>query len=237
MAISNSPVEQVAAGRLDRSARPWLAGLSLACLVLFCLDAYLISVYPLLPFDLPVERAVQQISFPPLVFAMKVTNQIAGYLQILVGVLVILGLAVLDRRAGWLMAVGSISSLLDNILKVSFERGRPTADLVQILTPAAGYSFPSGHAVFYTWLAFMAAFAVAPRLSPPARTAVWLAAGALVVIGCLGRVWAGDHWPSDVLGGFLLGLGWSAFVLWLPERRLPNPRLPRRWSRRKRRLA
>jgi undecaprenyl-diphosphatase len=217
---------------VSQATRRWLALISLTCLALFCIDAYLVATRPRLPFDLPIAVWVQKTNWGPLALAMQATNFIAGYLQILVGGLVVLALALVDRRTGWLMAIGALSSLFDNILKITFERGRPTADLVQILTPASGYSFPSGHAVFYTWLAFMAAFGLAPRLRPVTRTLVWAAAGAVIVIACLGRVWAGDHWPSDVLGGLLLGLGWSAFVLWLPERWLPSPRIPLRGRRR-----
>jgi len=32
-----------------------------------------------------------------------------------------------------------------------------------------------------------------------------------------------------VIGGAMLGIGWSAFVLWLPERWLPSPSL--KWFR------
>jgi len=46
------------------------------------------------------------------------------------------------------MLIGSVSSLLDNIIKLSIERQRPTVDLVHILTPASGFSYPGGHAVF-----------------------------------------------------------------------------------------
>jgi len=49
----------------------------------------------------------------------------------------------------------------------------------------------------------------------------------VIVVACIGRVWAGAHWPTDVIGGFLLGLGWSAFILWIPEGWLPAP--SRRW--------
>lgn len=226
-ATSSSPPAQIAAGRVAERARPYLALISVFCFALFWVDAYLVAAKPPQPLDVTLTLWVQQISWAPLVVAMQTTNAIAGYWQVLTGTLIVIGLFFVDRRTGWLTAIGALSSLFDNILKVSFERGRPTADLVQILTPASGFSFPSGHAVFYTWLAFMAAFGLSARLGPPLRIVVWLAAAALIVIACLGRVWAGDHWPSDVLGGVLLGLGWSAFVLWLPERWLPSPRMPR----------
>ena len=102
-------------------------------------------------------------------------------------------------------------------------------DLVHILTPASGFSYPSGHAVFFTWMSFMIAFALAPRVRPVLRPMLWIGAAIVIILTCIARVWAGDHWPSDVLGGVLLAISWSAFVLWLPERWLPSPTL--RWFR------
>jgi undecaprenyl-diphosphatase len=78
----------------------------------------------------------------------------------------------------------------------------------------------------------MSAAALAPRLSPRLRPFLWLAAALLILVACLGRVYAGVHWPTDVIGGFLLGLAWSALVLWIPERWLPTP--SRTWWRRDR---
>lgn len=46
----------------------------------------------------------------------------------------------------------------------------------------------------------------------------WVLAGVVIALVCIARVWAGDHWPSDVVGGFLLGLGWSAVVIWAVDR-------------------
>jgi membrane-associated phospholipid phosphatase len=73
----------------------------------------------------------------------------------------------------------------------------------------------------------MIAVSVAPRIRPTLRPILWIFAAIVIVLTCVARVWAGAHWPSDVLGGVLLGIGWSAFVLWLPERWLPSPRF--RW--------
>lgn len=169
---------------------------------------------------------------------MRLTNGIAGYWQTALGAAVVALLLLVDRRAGALMALGSLASVFDQVAKAMVVRHRPTPDLVTILDPAKGYSYPSGHAVFYTWLAFMLAFSLAPRLAPWLRVVTWILAALLAFTACLGRVWAGAHWPSDVAGGFLGALAWSAFVLWVPERWLPPPAAVwRRWRDRGRPVA
>src|SRR5207245_9175545 len=110
-------------------------------------------------------------------------------------------LFIVERRAGWLMLIGSISSLLDNIIKLLVSRQRPTVDLVHILTPASGFSYPSGHAVFFTWMSFMLAASLAPRIKPLYRPLLWLLALIVIVFTCLARVRAGDHRPIDLSGG------------------------------------
>ena len=79
---------------------------------------------------------------------MQLINAAAGYWQILIGLVAVVALFIFNRRAGWLMLIGSVSSLLDNIIKLMTQRQRPTVDLVHILTPASGFSYPGGHAVF-----------------------------------------------------------------------------------------
>ena len=192
--------------------------------ILFAIDTYLVATQPLLPFDVPVTAFIQSFPWGPVTFIFDAINFTAGYVQVAVGVAAVVILFIWERRAGYLMAIGSVSSLLDNVIKLLMARQRPTADLVHILTPAPGYSYPSGHAVFFTWLSFMLAFSLAPHVTPRLRLDP-LGRRRDRDLPCVlrPRVWAGDHWPSDVLGGFLLGLGWSAFVVWLPERWLPSP--------------
>ena len=227
--------KEVIAGDPRAAARAWLGPLTIGVALLFALDTLLVATEPVLRFDVPVALFVQHFPWGPVTWAFRLINVTAGYWQIGVGLVVIAAVMAWERRAGFLMLIGSVSSLLDNVIKMEMARQRPTANLVHILTPAPGYSYPSGHAVFFTWLSFMLAFALAPHVRPRFRWALWTAAAIVIVLACLARVWAGDHWPSDVLGGFLLGLGWSAFVVWIPERWLPSPSWS--WIRGRRRRA
>ena len=206
------------------------------CWALFAIDTILVANDPLLPFDLPIAIFVQSFPWGPVQWVFEAINLTAGYPQGAVGVMAVLLLFIWERRAGYLMAIGAISSLLDNLIKMLMARERPTAAVVHIFEPAPGYSYPSGHAVFFTLLSFMLAFALAPHVRPRYRWMLWLGAAVVIVLTCFARVWAGAHWPSDVLGGVLLALGWAMFVLWLPERWLPAPRW--RWFQdRRRRIA
>jgi undecaprenyl-diphosphatase len=225
LAGASPVVREVVAGEARAAGRAWFGWVSLFALLAFVLDTYLVlSGARLQGFDIPVAVAVQSTSLGPVAEVMKLTNASGGWGQVLLGAGAVIGLFVYERRAGVLMALGSLGSAMDGILKVSIARHRPSADLVHVLDTSAGYSYPSGHAVFYTWLAFMLAAALTPRVRPLWLVFLWTAAALLIVVACLGRVWAGAHWPSDVIGGFLLGLAWSAFVLWISARWLPDPR-------------
>lgn len=224
---------EVMSGSPGRAGTRWLGIVAAVAMALFIGDTFLVLSGALLRVaDLPIEHAVQSVNWGPLADVMRLTNASSGAGQVILGVVAVVGLFLMERRAGFLMALGSIGSVIDSFLKVSISRHRPTTDLVAVLDPSKGFSYPSGHAVFFTWLSFMLAAALAPRIKPTLRPLLWSAALALALVACLGRVWAGAHWPSDVVGGFLLALAWSAFVLWVPERWLPSPRSA--WSRRRR---
>jgi membrane-associated phospholipid phosphatase len=214
---------EVLAGQPGPTARRWLGPTALVVFVLFAIQTFLVVTNSLASWDIPITRFIQGFNWGPLVYPMQLLNASAGIYQVVLGAVAIVALFIFERRAGWLMLIGSISSGLDNIIKLLISRQRPPADIVHILSPTTGYSYPSGHAVFFTWMSFMIAVSIAPRIKPVYRPVLWALAAIVIVLTCLARVWAGDHWPSDVFGGVLLGIGWSAFVLWLPERWLPSP--------------
>src|ERR1700737_1256305 len=119
---------------------------------------------------------------------MEWLNASAGIWQVLLGAIAVVVLFVVERRAGWLMLIGSISSGIDNIIKLVISRQRPPADLVHILNPTTGYSYPRGPAVFFPWLSFMLAFSLAPKVNPRLRPVLWIVAGVVIVVACIARV-------------------------------------------------
>lgn len=101
-------------------------------------------------------------------------------------------------------------------------RPRPLFDGIDGGNLAHGFSFPSGHMTagfaVYGMLAVIAAVRL-PGWRP--GSVVLLGAAAIVTLSAFSRVVDGVHWPSDVLGGALLGLAWLVGVtmLYLDMRR------------------
>ena len=114
------------------------------------------------------------------------------------------------RSAAWLAGMMAGGTLLNLGLKQIYAAPRP--DLLPHLDIVHSYSFPSGHSagnmMFFGALALLAG----------GRIAQALAAAMILMIG-VSRVWLGVHWPSDVLAGWIEGLGWLALcAVWLPAR-------------------
>lgn len=131
------------------------------------------------------------------------------------------------RRAGtamWLFGVVGIGNLPGPILKQIVDRQRP--DLPEPIQTFSGLSFPSGHAGSATLAAAALLLIAWPHLGATARTLAVAAAVALPLTSAWTRLALGGHYPSDLLGGFLLGTAWVA--AWSPL----LPRLADRFDRR-----
>lgn len=112
--------------------------------------------------------------------------------------------------------------LLNSGLKEVVGRPRPSPELVDVAEWPTTLSFPSGHAassfILYGLLFYFAG------LIPRAIPRLLLRAACLWVVLFTGmeRVYVGAHWPSDVLGGFLLGGLIVAALAGLERRLLPR---------------
>lgn len=124
------------------------------------------------------------------------------------------------RRGGWgpvaipLLAV-ALGSSASTAVKLLVHRTRPPSD--RWLSAVHGSSFPSGHMTASTAGYVALALVVAGRATTTAGRFGPLAVGVgmSLAIGWT-RLVLGVHWPSDVLAGFLLGIGAAclAVLLW-----------------------
>lgn len=112
--------------------------------------------------------------------------------------------------AGSTLALAALTSTLtSDWLKLFYLRLRPSL-VPHLDTVIANQSYPSGHAtnaaVVYLLVALLAPPALRPRLL--------MGAVLLTFLTGLSRVMLGVHYPSDVIGGWMLG---SAFALLAAE--------------------
>ncbi|CAM5259659.1 phosphatase PAP2 family protein [Streptomyces aurantiogriseus] len=122
--------------------------------------------------------------------------------------------------AVWLVTTSAVGTLLQQGLKAALGRERPVwPDPVDSAHYAA---YPSGHALTATVVCGLLLWLLYRHGAAPAvwRTAVTLAVVSVVGVG-LTRIWLGVHWPTDVLGGWLMGtmlvaLAIAAHLRWRP---------------------
>lgn len=107
-------------------------------------------------------------------------------------------------------AIGGV--LLNNLLKVGFDRPRP--QIFEWGSHALSSSFPSGHAMsaaaVYGTVAYLAA-----RLQKRYvhRVITLVIAFILIILIAVTRLYLGVHYPSDVLAGIIIGLAWASFCM------------------------
>jgi undecaprenyl-diphosphatase len=143
----------------------------------------------------------------------------SGAAEVPLGLLLSLWLARIRRRtesAGYASAVLSGWALYA-LAKPAFHRVRPHV-IPRLMRGAGWYSFPSGHAMLAPLVFGLGALIWAAPWPRRTRAAL-LAAAALSLLIAYSRVYLGMHWPTDALGGLLLGTGWSAlWVAWWDRR-------------------
>jgi len=127
------------------------------------------------------------------------------------------------RVALFVLVLIAITSVSSQTLKALLAHPRPR----EVPAGIGDAAFPSGHATAIMSLAIALVVAMPARLRPPAAA---LGLG-LVVAVSYSLVSLGGHFPSDVLGGYLLATG-TALVL-LAGLRAAEVRYPEREGRRK----
>jgi undecaprenyl-diphosphatase len=134
-------------------------------------------------------------------------------------VVVVVGVAALflwhteHKHSARLLLAATIGNLLLNgALKLVYHRVRPSVFVWQ--TVAVSSSFPSGHAMSATVVYGTVAYLVMRLQSHHwARMLTLGTATMLILLVCFTRLYLGVHYPSDVIGGMIVGLAWAGFCM------------------------
>lgn len=124
------------------------------------------------------------------------------------------------RRAAAVIVTMAGSLVLTVVVKNAVGRLRPpAADVVGRVS--TGYAFPSGHTLNSAVFAGLLCPVVLAASRPGLGWRLLAVAGpiALALAVGLSRIVLGYHWPTDVLGGWLLAAAWLAAARWFTGRR------------------
>lgn len=167
--------------------------------------------------DLATTIALQSVASYPLDVAVN-AHTVLGQLVTTLTVATVISVVLWRTVGGWawvapffILATGAV----ELVFKFALEHPGPPDEFVRAFGNPLGIrvhassSFPSGHVARLSFLALLVA-ALVPS--------VWVRAGAVAFCAAtvFARVYIGDHWISDALGGLALGIAAAAAAaLWL----------------------
>jgi len=175
----------------------------------------LIYTNPVLGFDAAIARAVQSINVGPLTSLFEFYRQIGGPYG-LAGEAVVFGIVLILHRSSWrLLVAGALASGWYFLLVNVVTRPRPhVPDVLRVTEHPGAHSYPSGHMILFTFYAVVLMTTLGLKYIPRRWQPLgWTLVVLFVFVGGFSRIYSGAHWPTDVLCGLLIAVGWLSFVL------------------------
>lgn len=172
-----------------------------------------------LPGDLTLTRWLQD-SLPP----DGLVGSSLTYASRVMWFLAVVYLAITLLRRQWLSALfvfaaGVTGVLVGDALKLLVARARPSSELVRVYDSSEGYSFPSTTALLSVVLLGMVCYLAGRERTRRSSVVAVLCVSLLLVLGSgISRAYVGEHWATDVLGGWLFGGAWLLILIAIHRR-------------------
>lgn len=193
-------------------------------LILFGVLGYVVKCKPLIlkNFDLVIQDFFRNSINPIKTELFIIITQFGSAIFLAIGT--IISILFLVKSKKYIFAIyiffniTIFGGILNVLLKNYFQRLRPN---LHHLVNETSFSFPSGHslgsALFYgTWFILCSYFLRNKIYLNLTRFFLII----LILIIGISRIYLGVHYPSDVIGGFLLGFGW--ILLSFPKKDIFN---------------
>ncbi|HEV8226828.1 MAG TPA: phosphatase PAP2 family protein [Methylomirabilota bacterium] len=187
-------------------------GLSIGGAALFVGLGVLVFVVGLLPGDSSLYDEVMARRTPDIITFFTWVNVFGSWKGLLPAAVLLFAISPEARKRWWLVVIVLLAApIVEQTAKYLVGRPRPRGK---------AFGFPSGHMTGAASFAVIAIyFAIKERWNRATRMALTAVVLVMVFLVGLARLVLHAHWPSDVLGGLLLGSSCAAFGAWWDARR------------------
>ncbi len=196
----------------------------LAIIAMVMLSLFAHSHFQPVPFELTTSKDIQALSIPAAIQAIMrwftaINDPIPDTITVVITVII---LAILRKfkAAIFLALCAGIGDAADAVIGDLVQRPRPSPHLIHVDSLLKFNSFPSGHSchmmVFYGFLLFLS-FTRPVRQWKYRWALIPLQIYAIITVLIMGfaRIWEGEHWITDVAGGYVDGLIWMLLFIFL----------------------
>ncbi|HFH9837496.1 TPA: phosphatase PAP2 family protein [Streptococcus suis] len=197
-----------------KNKRTYLTNASFTALA-FVILGYVVKFYPtnLTAFDTAIQTAVRG-DLPSFATTFWTSITVLGNTVVILGICLVL--AFLFYRKQWkaeayfILASFVTMGVASTALKYVYQRPRPS---IEWLIDTIGYSFPSWHTASTMMVAGVIVIIVNQRIkSLLVKRLIQIVLILIAVLVAVSRIYIGVHYPTDIIGGWLLAL---AFLLLL----------------------
>jgi undecaprenyl-diphosphatase len=179
-------------------------GIYIFFFILFGVMCYLAHEFATFHGDITVSNWMQGIDFAFFTLLMKAVSFLGRAVPVSITVALLAASLLLLRRireAFFVVILPAIAGLANELTKALVDRPRPSDTVGMGIN-----SFPSGHTT-YAMVICGCIFFLAPRVLkwPVATRIIQVLSVLFVALMGFSRIFLQAHWPSDVLGGLILG--------------------------------
>lgn len=189
----------------------------LVAIVLAALLTWLARTVAYFPLDVELTRDLQAINNPWLETVLRAVGWIGFPPQsnVIFGMVILaIFLVGLRLEAAMTLFAAAGSAGLWFLLAPAVDRPRPSPEMVHVAMELPTGGFPSGHVLNLTAIFGFLIYLTIVLLSDVRWRSLLVAllSVPILTIG-VARVYDGAHWPSDVLGGYLIGGVWLGLTI------------------------